>query len=170
MRIRGLAARWGRDLPSCVALASNFYDFWHDRVMKLMELGVLSMDGEINYDLIRGRARARCAGAGNSRPPLGTWGAGLNCLSDLAREPGYHAAPVVVIAHVLVLLPPERRIRFLRSSPLKRSEKSDHARGRFCLERTSEARPFPHLGYRYAIMLRAEGEYVFKRPFTLSIK
>jgi len=62
MGIRGLAARWGMDLPSYVMYASNFYDFWHDSVMKLMELGVLSMDGEINYDLIRGRARAGCAG------------------------------------------------------------------------------------------------------------
>jgi len=64
MGIRGLAARWGRDLPSYVMYASNFYDFWHDRAMKLMKLGALSMDGEINYDLIRGRARARCAGRG----------------------------------------------------------------------------------------------------------
>jgi len=62
--IRGLAARWGRDLPSYVALALNFYDFWHDSVMKLIKLGALSMDGEINYDLISGRARARCAGRG----------------------------------------------------------------------------------------------------------
>ena len=62
MGIRGLAARWGMDLPSYVMYASSFYDSWYDRVVKLIELGVLSMDGEINYDLIRGRARARCAG------------------------------------------------------------------------------------------------------------
>jgi len=62
MGIHGLAARWGRDLPSCVTLASNFYDFWYDRVMKLIKLGALSMDGEINYDLISGRGCARCAG------------------------------------------------------------------------------------------------------------
>ena len=60
--IRGLAARWGRDLPSYVMYASNFYDFWHDSVMKLIELGVLSMDGEINYDLIRDRARRDAVG------------------------------------------------------------------------------------------------------------
>ncbi|MFP3209778.1 MAG: hypothetical protein RXR82_08910 [Nitrososphaeria archaeon] len=62
MGIRGLAARWGMDLLRYVMYASNFYDFWHDRVMKLIDLGVLNMDGEINYDLICGRARARCAG------------------------------------------------------------------------------------------------------------
>jgi len=83
MGIRGLAARWGMDLPSYVMYASNFYDSWHDSVMKLMKLGVLSMDGEINYDLIRGRARAGCAGRG---------------IHALRRGPGARASTAFLIS------------------------------------------------------------------------
>ncbi len=120
--IRGLAARWGMDLPRYVMYASNFYDFWHDRVMKLIDLGVLNMDGEINYDLICGRARARCGG-GNSCPPPGTWGAGLNCLFVLARERGatrFQSQLSRVRSYCFLLSAGSRYLPRLRAAPTMR--------------------------------------------------
>jgi hypothetical protein len=52
MGVRERAARRGMPLLDYVENALNFYDFWYNAVVELINLGVLSMDGFINGDAV----------------------------------------------------------------------------------------------------------------------
>jgi len=52
MGVRERAARRGMPLLDYVENALNFYDFWYNAVVELLNLGVLSMDGFINGDAV----------------------------------------------------------------------------------------------------------------------
>jgi len=52
MGVRERAARRGMPLLDYVENSLNFYDFWYNAVVELLNLGVLSMDGFINGDAV----------------------------------------------------------------------------------------------------------------------
>jgi hypothetical protein len=52
MRVRERAARRDMSLLDYIENALNFYDFWYNAVVELINRGVLTMDGFINGDAV----------------------------------------------------------------------------------------------------------------------
>ncbi|MFP3263938.1 MAG: hypothetical protein RXQ62_05895 [Nitrososphaeria archaeon] len=52
MGVRQRAARRGMPLLDYIENALNFYDFWYNAVVELLNMGVLTMDGFINGDAV----------------------------------------------------------------------------------------------------------------------